>query len=35
LPFLGGWTAARDVPAPEGETFMTLWAEAEKNRKSS
>ena len=33
LPFLGGWTAARDFPAPEGETFMTLWAEAERKRK--
>ncbi|MCC7016263.1 MAG: iron-sulfur cluster-binding protein [Rhodospirillales bacterium] len=33
LPFLRGWTQARDLPAPEGETFMTLWAEAEKNRR--
>jgi L-lactate dehydrogenase complex protein LldF len=32
LPFLSGWTAARDVPAPEGETFMTLWTEAERKR---
>ncbi len=32
VPFLGGWTAARDLPAPEGETFMTLWAEGEHRR---
>ena len=35
LPFLGGWTGARDLPAPEGETFMSLWADAEKNRNRS
>ncbi len=23
LPFAGGWTAARDLPAPEGGTFLT------------
>jgi len=32
LPFLGGWTATRDFPAPEGETFMTLWAESDRGR---
>ncbi|MEE4658856.1 MAG: lactate utilization protein B [Halieaceae bacterium] len=25
LPFAGGWTAARDFPAPEGDTFMQQW----------
>ena len=30
LPLAGGWTRARDLPAPEGETFMTLWAERRK-----
>jgi L-lactate dehydrogenase complex protein LldF len=27
LPFAGGWTAHRDLPAPEGRTFQQLWAE--------
>ena len=25
LPFASGWTTARDMPAPQGETFMALW----------
>ncbi|WP_374477311.1 LutB/LldF family L-lactate oxidation iron-sulfur protein [Zoogloea sp.] len=25
LPFAGGWTALRDLPAPEGKTFLELW----------
>ncbi|MSP67153.1 MAG: iron-sulfur cluster-binding protein [Alphaproteobacteria bacterium] len=25
LPLAGGWTSGRDLPAPEGETFHTLW----------
>lgn len=25
LPLGGGWTAWRDLPAPEGKTFMELW----------
>ena len=25
LPFGGGWTDARDLPAPEGRTFMRAW----------
>ena len=33
LPLFGGWTRTRDFPAPEGETFMTLWSEAEQNRR--
>ena len=32
MPFFAGWTAQRDLPAPEGETFMTLWSEAKKWR---
>jgi len=26
LPFGGGWTAGRDLPAPEGRTFRALYA---------
>ncbi len=25
LPMVGGWTAARDLPAPQGPTFSSLW----------
>ena len=25
LPLAGGWTAARDFPTPQGETFQALW----------
>jgi len=25
LPFAEGWTAARDLPAPQGRTFMQQW----------
>jgi L-lactate dehydrogenase complex protein LldF len=25
LPFGGGWTQVRDLPAPEGETFQAAW----------
>jgi L-lactate dehydrogenase complex protein LldF len=25
LPLAGGWTDARDLPAPEGGTFMDRW----------
>jgi L-lactate dehydrogenase complex protein LldF len=25
LPFAAGWTAARDLPAPQGDTFMAQW----------
>lgn len=30
LPFLSGWTLSRDMPAPEGETFMAAWKKAQK-----
>jgi L-lactate dehydrogenase complex protein LldF len=25
VPLAGGWTSARDLPAPEGKTFMAQW----------
>ena len=25
LPLAGGWTKLRDLPAPEGGTFVSLW----------
>ncbi len=28
LPFVGGWTRHRDMPAPQGRTFQQLWAES-------
>ncbi|MCP5364324.1 MAG: iron-sulfur cluster-binding protein [Hyphomicrobiales bacterium] len=28
LPLAGGWTAARDLPAPASKTFQTLWSES-------
>ena len=31
LPFAGGWTAGRDLPAPEGKTFHDLWRARERN----
>ncbi|MEE8245725.1 MAG: lactate utilization protein LutB domain-containing protein, partial [Alphaproteobacteria bacterium] len=32
LPLAGGWTAARDLPAPQGRTFMRLWAQRRRGR---
>ncbi|MHB2266980.1 LutB/LldF family L-lactate oxidation iron-sulfur protein [Aliihoeflea sp. PC F10.4] len=29
LPFAGGWTKYREMPAPEGRTFMQQWAQRE------
>ena len=30
LPLASGWTAGRDLPAPQGRTFQQLWAERQK-----
>jgi len=30
LPFAGGWTAGRDLPAPEGDTFFARYARAQR-----
>jgi L-lactate dehydrogenase complex protein LldF len=30
LPFAGGWTEGRDLPAPEGETFFARYARAQR-----
>jgi L-lactate dehydrogenase complex protein LldF len=31
LPLAGGWTSVRDMPAPEGRTFHSLWAAQQKH----
>jgi L-lactate dehydrogenase complex protein LldF len=33
LPLAQGWTKGRDMPAPEGKTFMALWAERQKQKR--
>ena len=30
LPLANGWTQVRDMPAPEGRSFQSLWAERQK-----
>ena len=29
-PFIGGWTNTRDMPGPEGKTFIELWKQKNK-----
>jgi L-lactate dehydrogenase complex protein LldF len=35
LPLAGGWTQGRDMPAPEGRTFHSLWAERRRAGKAA
>jgi L-lactate dehydrogenase complex protein LldF len=35
LPLAAGWTQGRDMPAPEGRTFQSLWAERRKPGKAA
>ena len=32
LPFAGGWTGGRDLPAPEGLPFLVQWARVRRKR---
>jgi L-lactate dehydrogenase complex protein LldF len=32
LPLAGGWTHSRDLPAPQGETFITAWQRQQSDR---
>ena len=32
LPLAGGWTAGRDLPAPQGDTFFAQYARQQRNR---
>jgi L-lactate dehydrogenase complex protein LldF len=34
LPLASGWTEGRDMPAPQGRTFMSLWAARQKRTPS-
>ncbi len=34
LPGLGSWTSQRDLPAPQGDTFMAQWRKQQKSKKS-
>jgi L-lactate dehydrogenase complex protein LldF len=31
LPFARAWTAARDLPAPQGDTFMAQWQQRKRS----
>jgi L-lactate dehydrogenase complex protein LldF len=32
LPLAGGWTSVRDMPAPQGRSVHSLWAERQRGR---
>ncbi len=32
MPFAGGWTEVRDLPAPEGDTFFARYAREQRAR---
>ncbi|NNF96662.1 MAG: lactate utilization protein, partial [Halobacteria archaeon] len=34
VPFVGGWTRSRDLPAPQGETFIVAWQRQQAKRKA-
>lgn len=35
VPFAGGWTASRDLPAPEGGTFIDRWQKERRGKESA
>ena len=35
LPLAGGWTKHRDLPAPQGRTFMQAWAQRESRKQDA
>jgi len=35
LPLASGWTKYRDLPAPEGRTFLQQWADRQANRREA
>jgi L-lactate dehydrogenase complex protein LldF len=32
MPLAGGWTQARDLPAPQGKTFQAAWRERQREK---
>jgi L-lactate dehydrogenase complex protein LldF len=32
VPFAGGWSQSRDLPAPQGETFIAAWQRQQAKR---
>jgi L-lactate dehydrogenase complex protein LldF len=35
MPLATGWTLVRDMPAPQGRTFQSLWAERQRAREAA